>query len=168
MKFFRKISLALTLLVGINGLSLGNTGSLEVNVSLFPIGSFDVTSDKVESSLMKVGDKFTGDEIKVLVESLDTGISLRNRHMRERLHFEKHPHVLVTNIRADRKGGEAKIQISGVSKPIKFEIIKTEPTYIEVKFPLNLADLKIEGINYRGVGVEDEVQVHAKVPYETK
>jgi hypothetical protein len=158
----------LALAVTSGELAYAKSSSIQVKVSLFPVGSFDVRSDRVEGVLKKSGNRFSGSELKVPVETMVTGISLRDRHMRERLDYENHPNVLVTEISAENGRGTAVFTVGGVSHPIQFEIKELEAGLAEARFPLKLPDYKISGISYRGVGVEDDVEVIAVVPYEAE
>jgi hypothetical protein len=140
--------------------------SILVKVALFPVGSFDMTSPMITGKGIKKGDTYTAAELKVPLSSLKTGISLRDEHMREKLLEKQYPDILVTDIAASNGKGTANISIKGVKKPIEFTYKDAGDGTAEATFPLNLPDFKIEGISFKGVGVEDKVEVIAKIDYE--
>jgi len=139
-----------------------------VKVSLFPVGSFDMESDQINGKGVKNGNTYSAKELKVPLASLKTGISLRDEHLREKLLEKEHPYISVTDITASDGKGVGTINVKGTSKQIKFTYKDAGDGTAEAKFPLNLPDFKIEGISFKGVGVEDEVQVIAKITYDQK
>jgi hypothetical protein len=144
------------------------TPNVVVKVSLFPAGSFEIKSDKIEGKGQKAGDTYTADEIKVSIASLDSGIDLRNEHMRKRLNPNGETHVVVKNIKAGKDSGTATITIAGVSKDISFKSKDNGDGTATANFDLNLPDYQLKDINYKGVGVEDKATVEATIPYESK
>lgn len=137
-----------------------------VKVSLFPIGNFDMESDQIEGKGVKTGSSYAAKELKVPLSSLKTGISLRDEHMREKLLEKEHPAIIVRDIVASDGKGTATLTVKGITQPIKFTYKDAGDGTAEATFPVNLPDYKIEGISFKGVGVEDEVQVIAKIEYE--
>lgn len=155
----------------ISSFALASTKGISVDVSLYPVGSFTVTSSVLEGHLTQLGDKnsFTGTELKVPVTSLKSGITLRDEHMRERMRHKNNPYVLVKDIKAKNGKGRANVSIGGILAPVDFTYKKLSgsqmKSYLEVSFPLDLTTYKIEDINYKGIGVEDEVSIKAIVPF---
>jgi hypothetical protein len=142
--------------------------SVVVKVSLFPVGSFDMETDEIIGKGVKTGTTYTAKELKVPLSALKTGISLRDEHMREKLLEKEHSHIVVTDISASDGKGTATINVKGKSKPVKFTYKDAGNGSAEANFSLNLPDFEIEGISFKGVGVEDEVQVIAKIEYDQK
>ena len=69
---------------------LAGEGSLLINVELFPVGSFDIKSTTFKGGkLKKKGNKFMVKNIYVPVPTMETGIKLRDEHMRKRLGGKK-------------------------------------------------------------------------------
>ncbi|MGE0172478.1 MAG: YceI family protein [Oligoflexales bacterium] len=158
------------LLVAFLGAALAGKGfatpEAMAKVTLFPAGSFEAKTSSVIGTLKKAGTAYTGNEIKIPVETLKTGISLRDKHLGEKLEAKKFPYIIANNINATGDKGKANIQISGVTKEVDFELKDLGNNTAQVIFTLNLPDFKIEGISYKGVGVEDKTEVTAIVPYE--
>lgn len=146
--------------------AFGATPNVAVKVSLFPAGSFEIKSDKIEGKGKKVGDTYTADEVKVPIASLDTGIDLRNEHMRKRLNPHGETHIIVKNIKATKDSGKATLVVAGVSKEVSFKSKDNGDGTATANFELNLPDYEIKDINFKGVGVEDKVAVEATIAYE--
>lgn len=139
---------------------------IKVKVTLYPMGSFEATSDRVEGTGKKTGDKYEGKEFKVLVDSLKTNMSLRDRHLHEKLESDKYKYITVTNVKASGGEGTADIKIHNVPQSIKFKYTEAGAGKATATFKLHLKDFNLTKINYKGVGVEDEVEVTAAVPYQ--
>lgn len=139
-----------------------------VKVSLFPAGSFEAKSDKIEGKGHKVGETYTATEVKVPIASLDSGLDLRNEHMRKRLNPHGETHILVKNIKATKESGTATIVIAGVAKEVSFKAKDNSDGTATATFELNLPDFAIKDVNYKGVGVEDTVAVEATIAYDGK
>ncbi len=137
-------------------------------VTLFPIGSFEATSDKIIGTGKKSGVRYSADSLRVPLASVKTGIALRDQHMREKLLEKQHPDIVVTDIKASAGKGTAKLSMRGVTKPISFTYKDFGDGTAEAKFTVHLPDFKIEGINFKGVGVEDDMEVVAKISYQNK
>lgn len=162
--------IVISMLACYSAVAIAKSAKVTVDVSLFPIGSFDIESKEIEGKLIESNGKFQASLLKVPVISMKTGIALRDEHMQESLKVNEHPTIEVRDVSSDvdGKNAKAKITIAGVSQDINFTLKKLDKSFVEVQFSLNLPAYKIEDINYRGVGVEDDVQVTAIVPYETK
>lgn len=152
-------------LMGWLSASAAADGPLKVHVGLSPMGSFDISTDRIIGSGEKKGANYTAKEVKVLVKGLKTGMSLRDKHLHDKLQEEKFKYITVTDIKATAGKGTAKITIRDVTKDISFTFKDDNAGKATAEFPLSLKDFKFSGINYQGVGVEDEVKVSITVPY---
>lgn len=144
------------------------SGKIEVDVELFPGGSFTAKSDQVIGKGVKSGSSFSANEVKVPVKSIKTGIDLRDEHLQKKLEADKHPHITVSKISASGGKGTAKIKIMDTVKEVHFTYKDEGDHTATAEFELNLKDFKkISGISYQGFGVEDVVKVRATIPYQT-
>lgn len=114
--------------------------------------------------------------VSVKLESLDTGMALRNRHMREKyLETGKYPYAELTVPRASLKipapgakaSGEAtgSIIIHGKAAPVKFtyEAVNEGGVFKVVgKAPIDLRNHDITIPNYLGVTVKPNVDVEVR------
>ena len=143
---------------------------VEVEISLSPVGSFTIHSDSLLGKGIKKGSVYTADKLEVPIESLKTGIDLRNQHMWKRLDKGKQfTHVTVTNVKAENGKGTAKITIAGKTKEdLEFTFKDEGNNQAEAYFKLNLKDFEIKDVSYLGVGVEDEVNLKVKVGYDVQ
>lgn len=148
------------------GRSQADGPSVTVKVGLFPAGSFEVVSREVVGKGVKKSGQYRAAEIKVPVKSLETGMSLRDTHLREKLLESQHPYIIAKDVMAKDGKGTAEIAIAGVSQKISFTYKDLRPGLAEASFNLKLPDFKISGISYKGVGVEDEILLIVTVPYD--
>jgi polyisoprenoid-binding protein YceI len=144
-------------------LSFAQGTGVAVHVTLSPAGSFIAETERVTGTAYKTADGVAAENVIVDINSLKTGVSLRDKHTKEHLLAEKFPQARL--IKAIGKGGkgEAIVEIKGIKK-------KVAGTYtiagniLKASFPLHLSDLDIKGIKYMGVGVKDDVTVDINLP----
>jgi len=129
-------------------------------ISDAPIEDFEGVTDQIDGYLYWEGDDFTNKSetyFEVDLNTLDTGIGLRNRHMRENyLETEKYPLAQFRGkiIKADKIGEnrykvviEGTMSIHGVSRPMTAEgtIQKNGDFYhIQSNFDVKLSHFSIE------------------------
>jgi len=142
---------------------------LSFKVNLSPAGSFVAQSKRLVGEAQGAGAAFQASEVSLELDSLRTGIELRDRHMTQKyMESKKFPTAVVKN--AEGKDGRFKAQLTvhGKTRPVEgtFEIKggPSGPNWVEAKFKATLSEFEIEEANYMGVGVEDEVEVTALVP----
>lgn len=108
--------------------------------------------------------------IRVPLDTLETGISLRDRHMKEKyLETQKFSHAELKVAKALLKEGRQQkgsgtFTVHGVSKPINFvyEVVPAEGGMaVQGNFDINLKEHGIEVPSYLGVTVKPEVKVAA-------
>jgi hypothetical protein len=88
---------------------------------------------------------------------LDTGIALRDKHMKKYLEVDTYPIAQLTAAAGENGTGSGTLNIKGQHQ-------KIEGKNLQAKFKLNLSDLKITGIRYMGAGVADDVTVTITLP----
>jgi hypothetical protein len=116
-------------------------------------------------------------ELEMPLTEIDTGIGLRNKHLRENyLHVEKHPKAVMRSIRLEdlvsqiegranqNSGFSAAMELSGQVAPIRegtYRLIrKGGALEVEADFKLELQDHKIDRPSFMGVQVVDAVEIH--------
>ena len=129
---------------------------------------------KLEGKSDQVIVKTEGTRVMVTVPlaKLDTGIDLRNRHMREKyLETDKYPNATLvvdrSSIKLPAEGasvqgtGTGEMTLHGKTKPVSFQyVIRRESgVYLaEGKVPLNIKDFDIFIPSYLGVTVKPEIE----------
>jgi polyisoprenoid-binding protein YceI len=157
------------------------SGTVTVNCPLTVGGSFDAKTSSLEGQLtLDPGrPRALAGELAVDLATLDTGIDLRNTHLRDRyLEVGKGPSFARATIKAielERPASgfsgttrfTAELTVHGVTKPVSGEVrlqAASSGTRVQASFPVHLPDYQIAKPRYLGVGVKDEVQV--KVSFE--
>jgi polyisoprenoid-binding protein YceI len=139
-------------------------------------GSFEARSRALSGSLTgEPGSGAFAGSLAVDLRTLDTGIGLRNDHMRDR-YLEVHKgegydHAVLSDVRlanpaVEASGGTspftAALQLHGLTRPIAGEArlsSRGSDVRVEASFPLDLTEFGIESPRYLGVGVRDQVTV---------
>ncbi|NBX83508.1 YceI family protein [bacterium] len=138
---------------------------VEIKVTLNPAGSFTAKSSEVlvEGSLQVSNSQLKASRIVLPISSLETGLSLRDSHMKTN-YFEVAQHPKAVLLEAVGAGGRftGKLEVHGVQKEIRGKY-RIKQGVFETKFSCRLSDFKIKEANYMGVGVEDEVTVSTKI-----
>ncbi|MFL5784361.1 MAG: YceI family protein [Bacteriovoracaceae bacterium] len=160
-----KLIVTLCLLLG--ALSAFAKPKVSVFVSLTPAGSFTAVSEKPKGNLFKQGDSFTADKISVTIESLKTGIDLRDEHFWKHLNSSKHDKAVLTNLKASGGKATADLEVNGVKKPINISY-KVAGEEVVANFAVKASQFGLKKAEYLGVGVEDDVKVEAVLPFRAK
>ena len=152
-------------------------GDLRVLVPLKPGGAFEARSTAVSGTLTAGAARPlpVGGELALDLASIDTGIALRNEHLREKyLQVAKGPGfdraVLTSIVVRDAGGADFEGQspftgtllLHGVSHPVSGTVQVrrvAQGARVEASFPLVLTDHAIEPPMYLGVGVAAKVMV---------
>jgi YceI-like domain len=128
-----------------------------------------------EASALNVKDDGKTISLTVPLKDIDTGMSLRNGHMREDLEADKFPDIVLTVPVDSLKGfedgksfdGESKgtIALHGKTKevPFKFKVAcKAAVCSVDGSADINLADYGVKVRSYLGVTVKPEVAIGAQ------
>ena len=143
--------------------------SLSFKVTLFPAGSFEATSHSLSGTASSMPGGYAADKITLPIASLKTGIELRDKHMSQK-YLESAKFPMATLTQASGKDGKfsAKLELHGRTRDISGSYdLRSAPDgskYLEARFKTSLSTFEIEEASYMGVGVEDEVEVTAKIP----
>jgi polyisoprenoid-binding protein YceI len=139
---------------------------LKLNISLSPAGSFVAESQAVEvrGSTERAGDQFVAHNIALKLDTLKTGIELRDDHMKHKyLETDKYPEAILTQ--AMGKGGNftGQLMVHGVTKPVQGTYQLVADQFV-CTFTASINDFGIAKVKYMGVGVSDSVKVEVSIP----
>ena len=141
-------------------------------------GSFDVKTNALSGSVSANASRSTAldGSLAVDLHTLDSGISLRNEHLRQQyLEVDKAPgyeQAVLTDIELQGLNRDApqgkgsftgSLALHGVTKPVAGAVeVRKGGAGLQVKasFPVRLSDYAIAEPRYLGVGVKDTVQVN--------
>jgi polyisoprenoid-binding protein YceI len=155
-------------------------GDVKVLVPLRPGGAFTATTTSLSGTLGLAGERPArlGGELKVDLSTIDTGIALRNQHLKEKyLEVAKGPGydtAVVADVRLKDAEGEAfqgtapftaALTLHGVTNRVEGTAdIRHVGANRRVKavFPLVLTEFGIEAPQYLGVGVGTRLMVTAQ------
>jgi polyisoprenoid-binding protein YceI len=146
-------------------------GEVSVICPLTVGGSFEAKTDVVKGEVTVAGpSQPLNGALHVDLQSLETGIGLRDRHMKNNyLEVEKgaeYAAARLEDIRVEKLAGKTTFRglltLHGSRREVtgSAEIKPTSTGYrVEATFPLRTAEFGIPEPTYLGVGVKDEVQV---------
>jgi polyisoprenoid-binding protein YceI len=148
-----------------------SSGEVTVMCPLTVGGSFEAKTKSLS------GDVVTADEpgavrgaLKVELQTLETGIGIRDRHMKNNyLEVEKGPSfatALLEDIRIEKMEGKTvfsgmlslhgqKKKVSGAAELQQ----KDGKIRVQAQFPVKVSEFEIPAPTYLGVGVRDEIQI---------
>ena len=154
------------------------SGEVRVRCRLTVGGSFDAVTSAVSGTLRleEAGAPGLSGQVRVTLDSLDTGIGLRNRHLRDTYlevgRGEDFQEAVLTAVeladafppgaRELETGFRGLLSLHGMERRIEGEARlgrRDGRVRIEADFPLSLAEFAIPPPRYLGVGVRDEVRI---------
>jgi polyisoprenoid-binding protein YceI len=126
-----------------------------------------------KSSAISLEEDASGMTFNVPLEPIDTGIDLRNRHLREMLQVEKFPAATLRVSRSELKfprerepaegNARGELTLHGQSRPVEVHYhadrSSSGTTKVHGSLQLDLRDFAITRPSYLGVSVAPEVQV---------
>ncbi len=148
-------------------LSIHVFAEVKVDVRLSPAGSFVAETKKVKGYAYKTKSGVAAENVEVDITSITTGMSLRDKHLKERLLTKKFPKAKLIKAVGKNGVGKASIQIKGIKRTYS-GTYKIEGSSLQASFDVNLPDLKINDVKYMGVGVKDVVTVNITLPLRNK
>jgi polyisoprenoid-binding protein YceI len=150
-------------------------GDVSVKCPMTIGGSFEVKTTSLAGTISTNGESALVGSIAVDLRTLDTGISLRNDHLRDKYlevdrgdGFDKAvlSGITLNGVNADAPDGKGtfsgSLTLHGVKKMVSGAVeIRKEGAGARVRasFPVNLPDYNIAEPRYLGVGVKNTVQV---------
>jgi polyisoprenoid-binding protein YceI len=154
-------------------------GEVTVVCPLTVGGSFEAKTKNVSGEVGSAPDPSgtVPGAVKVDLQTLETGIGLRDRHMREKyLEVNKGPDFAVATIegiKIDKKEGKASFNgtllLHGQRKEISGTAELKEQSgriRVQAEFPLSVSQFAIPQPTYLGVGVKDQIQVKVMMTAE--
>lgn len=135
-----------------------------VDIKTTILKGFTAKTKDVKGEARLEGAKVKAENVVVSLKNLDTGMSLRNDHMKNKfLEVSKYPDAILVKGEGENGKGTGRIKIRGIEKDFT-GIYKVVGSEVEAEFELLLSDFGISGINYKGVGVEDRVKLKVSIP----
>ncbi|MBR9976432.1 MAG: YceI family protein [Bacteroidetes bacterium] len=143
-------------------------------VSDAPVEDFEGVTDNIDGYLVYQGDDPTADSdlyFEVDLRTLDTGIGLRNRHMREDyLHTDKYPHAKFNGriVEASSSSGKTNVKvrgtmdIHGVKRPMEVKGSFSgsgDRLRIRTTFDVKLTEHKIEVPQFMFLKIDENMEL---------
>ncbi len=158
-------------LVSLNALPTDYKKHIQIEVQLSPAGSFTIESKKIKGKVfLTESGNIISENIRIPVESLKTGVELRDNHLKKKLGIEqdKKAFLLLVKAKGKKSSGTATFKVLDKEQSVPFKFIKLSENYGQANFSLSLEKFGITGINYMGVGVKNIVNIKVVMPYKLK
>lgn len=152
------------LMTFVSSAALASAPDVQAKFNLFPAGHFTAETTKVVGQAVAKGAKFLASNIVVDLTSLSTGISMRDKHLKEKLQTDKFPTATLVTGEGENGKGKGKITIRGITKDIEGSYKDLGDGFAQATFPLKITDFNLEQPKYLGVEVEDQFEVTVTVP----
>lgn len=159
------------------------SGSITATCRLTLGGSFEAVSESLEGELSMKPDAtgMPSGSLQVALDTFDTGIGLRNTHMRENYletgrgpDFARATLTRITLAKPDvavsggRTTFEAQLMLHGVPQKVR-GVVRVDRTgdglRIDATFPVSLAAHGVPEPRYLGIGVRDEIDVRVAATF---
>ncbi len=157
-----KVLLALAL--SLASLSVMAESKITLSISLSPAGSFQAVSQKLKGNVIKSGESVSADKITVSIESLKTGIDLRDEHTWKHMNSAKHPKATLSDVKGSNGKATGTLEVNGVKKPVAI-VYKIVAATVAAKFTVKASEFGLKKVEYLGVGVNDVIAVEAVLPF---
>lgn len=146
------------------------TSAQEVKLHVdFTGSSFDAKTNQVTGQARVVGKKVLADRVSVNLQTLSSGIQMRDQHLKKALDVTRFPQAVMTNVKGEDGKFTADLNIHGVSKKAVEGEYSIEGKLINAQLKVNMTDYNIPSQTYMGgtISVDDEVEIHASLPSVT-
>ena len=133
---------------------------------LNPMGDFVGTMKVISGSVSLQDGKFKGKNIVVDLKSLSTGMDLRDDHAKNKyLDVKKYPTAILLEAVGANGVGKARIKVRDMESLVNGTYkVSSSGKNLKAEFKIKLSSFGIADVNFKGIGVEDEVRVEVVVP----
>ena len=133
---------------------------------LNPMGDFVGTMKVISGSVSLKDGKFKGKNIVVDLKSLSTGMDLRDDHAKNKyLDVKKYPTAILLEAVGANGVGKARIKVRDMESLVNGTYkVSSSGKNLKAEFKIKLSSFGIADVNFKGIGVEDEVRVEVVVP----
>lgn len=149
-----------------------SSGEVTVMCPLTVGGSFEAKTKNLSGDVTPASDEqgAVRGALKVELQTLATGISIRDRHMKSNyLEVEKGPEfaaAIIDEIRVEKLAGKTvftgMLSLHGQKRKVTGEAELQEKdgkVRVQAQFPVKVSEFEIPAPTYLGVGVRDEIQI---------
>ncbi len=144
--------------------SLRSFAEVFIDITLTPVGSFAAKSKSVTGFATRKGDLLIAKDVVLDLSTLDSGIELRDEHMKnDYFEINKYPKAVLKSAKGKNGKFVGLLNIRGVTQKV-IGTFTASGKSIQAEFKTRLSDYKIKKAIYMGVGVKDEVTVKAELP----
>lgn len=159
----KNIFIATFFLLAISSFAQADNGA-KASVKLFPMGDFVADIKGLKGSVTVTNGNYTAKDITLDLTTLKSGLELRDNHAKDKyLEVKKFPTAILLEASGTNGKGTGKLKLKDKVNPVS-GTYKINGQSLVAEFTIKLSDYGINEINYKGVGVEDEVKIQVTAP----
>jgi len=121
--------------------SAGYKKSIKIDVNLSPAGSFTIESKKIKGKVfLSESGNLSAQNIRIPIKNLNTGLDLRDVHLKKKLGFEKDKKAVLLLVKASGKisSGVATFKVLNKLQTVPFTFKKLSKDYGQADFSIPL------------------------------
>lgn len=153
-------------LLSLTNFAFAQDNTVKAYFVLNPMGDFVGTMKVISGTVSLQDGKFKGKNIVVDLKSLVTGMELRDDHAKNKyLDVKKYPTAVLLEAVGANGVGKARIKVRDKESVVNGTYkISSSGKNMKAEFKIKLSSFGIADVNFKGIGVEDEVRVEVVVP----
>lgn len=127
---------------------------------------FDIKGCDIKGDLIEKDGAFAG-KFEVDLNKLDTGLALRNKHMKEKyLKTQDNPtaNLVLVPVAYGAKTFAADLRLNGLTRAIEGKVITAKKGELAVAFKVNITDFGIDKPGYKGIVIGEKINVQVRFP----
>jgi polyisoprenoid-binding protein YceI len=147
--------------------ALAEQKEMKAYVTLFPAGDFVATTNDVTGFAEIVSPtEVKASNIKVNLKTIKTGMETRDDHAKNKyLEVAKYPEAVLVSATGKNGKGSGVLRMHGKESKVDGTYTLVDGNkFLKSEFKIKLSAFDIKDINYKGVGVDDEVKIVIVVP----
>lgn len=137
-------------------------------VKLSPSGSFEAKTNHVTGRIVSKNGKLQAKKVLVPVDSLKTGIDLRDEHLKKYLKIKDHPYITLMDLVGENGVAKATINIAGVSTQLLKIDYSVDGKKLNANFIIDVLKFKLDEVKYFNIGVDNIIKINVKLDIDKK
>lgn len=164
--FFRKVSARLVPAFIFLATYASFAHEVKVTIRLSPtLGTFHSVSSELQGKIHKTAKGYGADELTVPLNTLRSGIELRDTHTLDALEAKKYPTAKLRQLKAEGGKFSGRFLLHGVEKPVSGTYL-IQGSDLKATFTILYENFGIKKYRYKDVGVMNELNIQVSVPLE--
>ena len=159
----KNLFIATLISIAISSFAQADNGA-KASIKLFPMGDFVADIKGMKGTVTVSNGNYIAKDLSLDLNTFKSGLELRDNHAKEKyLEVKKFPTATIIEASGTNGKGTGKLKIKDKIHDVS-GTYKINGQNLVAEFTIKLSDFGISEINYKGVGVEDEVKIEVTAP----